>query len=79
MKKYLLLITILLSGVLYGSQLSQAYQKEYTFLKAQKSELQSRLIKEDNNHKEAITAAGEKLNGLQEELIKVSENLKVSQ
>ncbi|MEA2047970.1 MAG: MotA/TolQ/ExbB proton channel family protein [Campylobacterota bacterium] len=80
MKKLkLIIMAALFVTSLNASELSDAYKKEYTFLKAQKSELQSRLIKEDNNHKEAITAAGEKLNGLQEELIKVSENLKVSQ
>lgn len=62
-----------------ASELSEAYKKEYTFLKAQKSELQSRLIKEDKQQKEDIAVAGEKLNGLQETLIKVSDALQMSQ
>ena len=69
----------LFSTSVNASELSEAYKKEYTFLKAQKSELQSRLIKEDKQQKEDIAVAGEKLNGLQETLIKVSDALQMSQ
>ena len=80
MKNLILIITaVLFSTTLNASELSDAYKKEYTFLKAQKSELQSRLIKEDTQQKDDIAAAGEKLNGLQENLIKVSDALKMSQ
>lgn len=80
MKKLILIIAaVLFATSLNASELGEAYKKEYTFLKAQKSELQSRLIKEDTQQKEDIVAAGEKLNGLQEQLIKVSDALKMSQ
>ncbi|WP_415407069.1 MotA/TolQ/ExbB proton channel family protein [Sulfurovum sp. CS9] len=80
MKKLILMITALLfATTLNASELSEAYKKEYTFLKAQKSELQSRFIKEETQQKMDISAAGEKLNGLQEKLIKVSDDLKVAQ
>ncbi|HIP18093.1 MAG TPA: MotA/TolQ/ExbB proton channel family protein [Sulfurovum sp.] len=64
---------------LQASELSNAYKKEYTFLKAQKTELQSRYIKEETQQKEDIAKAGEKLTGLQEKLIKVSDDLKVGE
>ena len=64
---------------LYASELSEAYKKEYTFLQAQKSELQSRLIKEDAQQKQDIGVAGEKLEALQAKLIKASDELKVAQ
>ena len=64
---------------LNASELSEAYKKEYTFLKAQKSELQSRLIKEESQQKSEIAAAGKKLNSLQEDLVKVTDELKTAQ
>ena len=80
MKKLILMITaVLFVTTLNASELSEAYKKEYTFLKAQKSELQSRFIKEETQQKADISTAGEKLNGLQEKLIKVSDHLKVAQ
>lgn len=80
MKKLILMITaVLFVTTLNASELSDAYKKEYTFLKAQKSELQSRFIKEETQQKSDIATAGEKLNGLQEKLIKVSDDLKVAQ
>lgn len=80
MKKIILIMTAALFATsVNASELSEAYKKEYTFLKAQKSELQSRLIKEDKQQKEDIAVAGEKLNGLQETLIKVSDALQMSQ
>ncbi len=62
-----------------ASELGDAYKKEYTFLKAQKSELQSRFIQEDKQQKLDIANAGEKLNALQEKLIKISDDLQESQ
>ena len=64
---------------LQASELSNAYKKEYTFLKAQKSELQSRYIKEETQQKADIAKAAEKLTGLQEKLIKVSDDLKAGE
>ena len=78
-KLLLMIIAVLFVTTLNASELSDAYKKEYTFLKAQKSELQSRFIKEEAQQKADIASAGEKLNGLQEKLIKVSDDLKVAQ
>ena len=80
MKKFLTVVTFLVLGsTLFASELGDAYKKEYTFLKAQKSELQNRFIKEEQQQKADIAKAGEKLNMLQEKLITVSDALKVSQ
>jgi len=80
MKKILFIITAaLLAVTANASELSDAYKKEYTFLKAQKSELQSRFIKEETDQKANIATAGEKLNVLQEELLQVSDALKTAQ
>lgn len=80
MKKLIFMITaVLFSATLNASELSEAYKKEYTFLKAQKSELQSRFIKEQQQQKADVAAAGEKLNGLQSQLVKVSDELKIAQ
>lgn len=80
MKKLIFILTaVLFATTLNASELSDAYKKEYTFLKAQKSELQSRFIKEETQQKSDIAAASEKLNGLQEKLIKVSDDLKLAQ
>ncbi|PHS37983.1 MAG: flagellar motor protein MotA [Sulfurovum sp.] len=80
LKKLLLLVTaVLCLSTLNASELSDAYKKEYTFLKAQKSELQSRFIKEETQQKEDIGSAGGKLDALQEKLIKVSAELKTAQ
>lgn len=74
-----MMISVLFATTLNASELSEAYKKEYTFLQAQKSELQSRLIKAETQQKADISAAGEKLNALQEKLIKVSDDLKDAQ
>ncbi len=80
MKKLIFIITATLLAVsVNASELSDAYKKEYTFLKAQKTELQSRFIKEEIAQKEDITAAGEKLNALQESLIQVSDVLSMAE
>ena len=70
---------MLFAITLNASELSDAYKKEYTFLKAQKNELQNRFIKEETQQKEEIAKAGEKLNALQGKLIKVSDDLKEAQ
>jgi len=80
MKKLIFILTaVLFATTLNASELSEAYKKEYTFLKAQKSELQNRYIKEETQQKADISAASEKLNGLQEKLITVSDDLKAAQ
>jgi len=80
MKKLVFIITAALLAVsANASELSDAYKKEYTFLKAQKNELQSRFIKEETDQKSDLAAAGEKLNRLQENLIEVSDALRTAQ
>lgn len=80
MKKIVwIMIAVWSVATLNASELSEAYKKEYTFLQAQKSELQSRFIKEETQQKADIDAAGEKLNALQDKLIKVSDELKDAQ
>jgi len=80
MKKILMIIAALFAvNTVQASELSDAYKKEYTFLQAQKSELQSRLIKEEGQQKQDIGVAGEKLEALQTKLIEVSDTLKDSQ
>ncbi len=80
MKKIILIMLALWSvTAVHASELSEAYKKEYTFLQAQKSELQSRLIKEDAQQKQDIGVGGEKLEALQAKLIQVSDELKVAQ
>ncbi|MDQ7047320.1 MAG: hypothetical protein Q9M39_06760 [Sulfurovum sp.] len=80
MKKIIFIITAALLVVnANANELSNAYKKEYTFLKAQKSELQSRFIKDEVNQKEDLAKADVKLNTLQEDLIKVSDALKTAQ
>jgi len=80
MKKILIIIAALFAvNTVQASELSDAYKKEYTFLQAQKSELQSRLIKEEGQQKQDIGVAGEKLEALQTKLIEVSDTLKDSQ
>ncbi|OYZ30848.1 MAG: hypothetical protein B7Y30_12170, partial [Campylobacterales bacterium 16-40-21] len=80
MKKIILIMMTLWSvTALHASELSEAYKKEYTFLQAQKSELQSRFIKEETQQKQDIGVAGEKLEALQAKLIEVSDELKVAQ
>ena len=81
MKKIVIIMMMTLWSVaaLNASELSEAYKKEYTFLQAQKSELQSRLIKEEAQQKTDIGVAGEKLEALQEKLVKASDDLKDAQ
>ena len=50
-----MITAVLFATTLNASELSEAYKKEYTFLKAQKSELQSRFIKEQQQQKEDVT------------------------
>lgn len=80
MKKLLWALSLLLCvNTLQASELSSAYKKEYTFLKAQKSELQSRFIKEQTQQKDDLGEAKDKLEALQEKLISLSDTLKVAE
>lgn len=80
MKKITLLLTLLISFTnLMSDELSDAYKKEYTFLKAQKSELTTRLAKEKKqNHKE-IANVKYRVANLQNRYVALSEKLKAKQ
>lgn len=79
-KFYLALVTLLLiNSNVHADELSSAYNKEYTFLKAQKAELQSRLAKEKSQQNADIAKAKAKAKALQEEYLSLSEALKAKQ
>lgn len=77
MKKLNILLTTLLLtfSVVNADELSDAYQKEYTFLKAQKSELTSRLAKEKKHNSEDIKKAKFKVNALGNKYVSLNQEL----
>lgn len=74
----LLSLTILFSGLsaVSADELSDAYMKEYTFLKAQKDELAKRLEKEQEQQNLEISNAKNKVTRLQNEQVMLSKALK---
>lgn len=77
---YTALISLLvLTASIQADELSNAYNKEYTFLKAQKSELQSRLTKEKSQQSADLAKAKAKAKDFQEEYLSLSEALKEQQ
>lgn len=74
--KRLLLAIFVLVGALQANELTKAYEKEYAFLKAQKSELSSRLIKDEEVHKSALEEAKSKVDALQEKLLALDKKSK---
>lgn len=74
--KHFILTLLLTLSILHADELSDAYQKEYTFLKAQKSELQTRLKKEKSFQKKEIQQAKAKVQSLQNSLVSLSESNK---
>jgi len=71
--KIFTLILLVIFSTLSADELADAYQKEYTFLKAQKSELQSRLKSEDTFHKREIQKAKQKVQRLQNTLVALTQ------
>lgn len=71
--KKLTLILLLAFSLLNADELFDAYQKEYTFLKAQKSELASRLKQEKAFHEKEIQKAQTKVVTLQNNLVALSQ------
>lgn len=71
--KKLTLILLLAFSLVNADELFDAYQKEYTFLKAQKSELASRLKREKSFHTTEIQKAQTKVVTLQNELVALSQ------
>jgi len=59
-----------------ADELSDAYMKEYTFLKAQKEELARRLAKEKGQQTKALADAGKKVENLQDRQVELSKELK---
>ena len=70
----LTLVFLLLLSVLNADELSDAYQKEYTFLKAQKSELQTRLKREKTFQTKELKKAQAKVQSLQNKLVSLSQS-----
>jgi biopolymer transport protein ExbB len=70
---------LLITTTMSADELSDAYNKEYTFLKAQKAELQSRLKKEKAQQQNDIKKAKAKAEGLRNKYLKLSEELKTKQ
>ena len=64
----LTLIALTLTGV-NADELSQAYQKEFAFLKAQKQELKSRLSRENRENKASENSAKAKVDAIQEKIL----------
>jgi biopolymer transport protein ExbB len=79
-KIILILICLLLSHIgLHGvsaEELSDAYMKEYTFLKAQKEELARRLKKEREQQNKELTATKKKVKHLQDQYVQLTKSLK---
>ncbi len=73
-KTYSLLITILLLMTsLNADELTNAYNKEYTFLKAQKAELKSRMLKEKRQQEADLVKARERTKALQDRYLEINE------
>lgn len=72
--KFLPLIFLLLLNVLNADELLDAYKKEYAFLKAQKDELEKRVVSEKNFQTKEITLTRTKVDNLQNKLVALSEN-----
>jgi len=67
-----------LSATVHAGELEKAYQKEYAFLKAQKTELEKRLATDKVQQAEEIQASKEKVESLQAKLLEVSEKAKTN-
>jgi len=71
----LLLVALTATTVLNADELSDAYQKEYAFLKAQKSELTKRISKEKKTQESKIYAMKQRVTKLQNNYISLSKEL----
>ena len=80
-KIILILITfgLLASNVLNGDELSEAYKKEYTFLKAQKNELSKRVKIDKAQQDKEIAKAKAKVLKLQNNYVNLSQELEQAQ
>ena len=80
MKKiYGLIVALFLTHGLNADELSQAYTKEYTFLKAQKEALQERLKEDSQKQKAEEDNASSELETVRQKFLTLSETLKGSE
>jgi len=71
-----LLLTILTISSLLSAELSDAYKKEFTFLKAQKNELEKRLKIERKTQANELYKAKHEVGNKQDKFVKISKTLK---
>ena len=77
-KIFLAIITLfVLATTIHASELSNAYQKEYAFLKAQKAELETRLASDMAQHDLNLLSAKEKVVNLQQTLLDLNKNVDI--
>ncbi len=78
MKKFYtaLVALLLITTTIHADELSDAYNKEYTFLKAQKAELQTRIKKEKRQQQSDLVKAKTKTKSLQNKYLELSEAVK---
>lgn len=72
----LLLLTLFTLTSLVANELSDAYKKEYTFLKAQKTELEKRLKSERKSQADELYKAKQEVKNKQNNYVKLSKTLK---
>ncbi len=72
----ILLMTLVFLTSINADELSQAYKKEYTFLKAQKTELEKRLKKETQQQNIEITKSSKTVQKKQKKFIDLAKKLK---
>lgn len=79
MSTILLVLALLVSTSVAADELADAYQKEFTFLKAQKNELTNRLSTEMRDQKNSENRARSSIEALQGQLLKHSTELQAQQ
>ncbi len=75
---YMMAALLMVSTAAYSNELERAYQKEYAYLKAQKEELEKRLISDKVQQERDLNASTQKIEELQKKLLEISEASKVS-
>ena len=72
----LLILTLVTFASMMAGELSDAYKKEYTFLKAQKNELEKRLKSERKSQANELVKAKNEVQNKQDRFVKISKTLK---
>ena len=70
------LLALMMTNLLNADELADAYKKEYTFLKAQKNELEFRVKKEQKQQNSEIKKGKRKVTALQDKYVTLSKKLK---